>query len=73
MRVKARLDMPIEDFILLHKLAKKGKCNIGTFIRRVLANYINDHWTVDQLEKIMGKPLSEKEWNLIAKINIHKD
>lgn len=72
MRVKAKLDLPLEDFILLYKLSRKSKCTIGTFIRRCLANYLNEHYTLQQMEKIMDKPLSEKEWYLITKVKKQK-
>ena len=72
MRVKAKLDMPIDDFILLYKLSKKDKCNIGTFIRRCLANYLHEHYSTDDYKKLMQKPLTEHEWNLIAKIDMHQ-
>ena len=68
MRLKAKISMPIEDYILLYKLSKKTKCDIGTFIRKCLANYLYEHYQTEELEKLMDEPLTKKEWELIAKV-----
>ena len=68
--MKAKITMPLSDFFLLYKLAKKDECDIGTFIRRCVANELGRRYTYEELEEIDEKQFSESDWKWFHKMKI---